>query len=256
MTHLFIELNVDGDADSAIRAVAATARQPLAALLATCCGLHCRDREALAQHLLDHVIELQPERPNPGPGRANGLNFHGTPGFSVQRIEAEAALAASAREHAATFMAQHRPQDNLGTSVLAHVREALRKEGHGDALDRPASLQPAFANWIQPTEWQALLSFLRQPPVIALVLGLVALGLATRSLKYARTIARVRRSPPCRRAGQVASPTLVRRAALTCWTSGATAAVSSCRGKRRCAFWRGSKSPGPDFVNRFAPRFL
>src|ERR1700727_709275 len=86
--HLILEMSADGAVDTAIHRLASALEQPLEALLETTDVL--RGGNSLAEFLLkQHVSVGQGWFSHPG------LNYDGTPGMTVERINKEARLAAA-----------------------------------------------------------------------------------------------------------------------------------------------------------------
>lgn len=170
---LLLELNVDGPAEPAIRKVAKALKEWLDPVFA-----HVRpvgDEEALGDLLWRHRLELH-ERP----WGAIGLNFNGTPEFSVVDIETQDRLARFARDALDSFLSDH---VGLGSRAMAALnsirglirssegyRAALKKNpklaavydlaergaGFADFLIRPGRQHLAISSWREPSGSEAL----------------------------------------------------------------------------------------------------
>ncbi|MDZ7782970.1 MAG: cytochrome P450 [Halioglobus sp.] len=174
ITHIIIELCVDGDSRSALAAIAATEAQGILRELLR--DITDMPPEAeFVEYLLAGEIILNPNRANPSRGQASGINFHGTPQLSVPRILADAQVAEQARTALKPFWGDHVSIANLGLQALAYARSAVDKSDLADHLLRPASQDLKVSRQENATKAKAVRSFFRQPAVYGTLLGVTAI---------------------------------------------------------------------------------
>lgn len=169
--HLVIEMSGDGRQRYVVDAFARAMEPRLRPLLARPCGLAAE--EDFATFLNRNAIRVGPHL------RDNmGALFSGTPGHSVKRIRAEAALEQKVAEIIAEVQERRLPP----VEMIKEVRRRLPQEEFGWALQRARSLledEPAPADGSSSlfgTLWAASRRFRTDP--IAVTVAALALGLS------------------------------------------------------------------------------
>lgn len=173
--YLALELNVDGERDWAIRKVVEHAGDWLAPIFAYAnpkglplANLLCAN--ALTLHTL--------------PWGAIGLNFNGTPEFSVATIRREAALATYVKQALDIYLSSHIGIGNRAVLALDYVRKLIRQDpfimamaplkslaqsGHRfqDLLFVPSRKQLKISSWTAPSgNWDAFVKLCQAPEVV------------------------------------------------------------------------------------------
>lgn len=154
-THLVLELSGDGTNEDVVRAFADHAGPPVREILEEAAGLG--PHESLEAFMRARMIEISPTF-----GSNAGLVFSGTPGHSVIRIRAEAALQNVAHEVVAKTQ---RPGNGAG-AVLAAVRERLAQDDAARWALEPAQ---SLLEGSEGSVWGAARRTLQAPAVLATV---------------------------------------------------------------------------------------
>lgn len=117
-TYLLLELNVDGEPETALPLIAEKTQSWLAPLIE-----HDGPQKGLSDMLLSHLVPLTTR-----PWGAIGLNFNGTPEFSVTHIEQHAALSAFARDALSSFYEFHYILGSRAMLALDYVRKIISQD--------------------------------------------------------------------------------------------------------------------------------
>lgn len=115
--HLLLELNVDGSAEAAFQSIAAADIDVAEGKLHSIFRNTPKNTAALAEILGTYVLELKTR-----PWGAIGLNFNGTPEFSVPDIEMQESLAKFARQALSYYMSFHSGLGNRAMEALKFIR--------------------------------------------------------------------------------------------------------------------------------------
>jgi Dyp-type peroxidase family len=188
--YLILELNVDGAQEQALEKVATATQKCLGPIFAKAAGDRNRPLyEIFKKNLLDFRTR---------PWGAIGLNFNGTPEFSVGDIERQAQLAALARGVIDCHMQEHAAYGNHAMQLLELVRGCIRHDQRctttfqnygpagkhlwqrgpefADFLIRPSRRGLHISDWLPEGRWAAFTRFVRSRSFIRtalLFLGLV-----------------------------------------------------------------------------------
>ncbi|MBI5131662.1 MAG: cytochrome P450 [Rhodopseudomonas palustris] len=142
--HLLLELNADGAADAAIRAVVREAGAWLGPIFAQA---DAPAGTALIDILRDNTLDLQTR-----PWGAIGLNFNGTPEFAVADIVRQRELAQFATDALEEYLKNHACLGSRAMVALGYVRKLIKQDPELKRLidqspesPRKARLQDLFA---------------------------------------------------------------------------------------------------------------
>lgn len=152
---IVVELSGDGSVADVIGAISQAIGHRLRPILRDACGLP--DGGSLEDFLDRYHIDISPSF-----GSTAGLVFAGTPGHSVRRIRAEAALGDAVRE----IVEKPRQGNGNALAVLTEVRRHIQSLGQFGWAFEPAEslLERPPGRW-----WQALTTTLLAPAVLATV---------------------------------------------------------------------------------------
>ena len=153
--HLVIELSGDGSEEAVIDAFATHAGPMIDGIIREACD--STEGQKLPDFMRKYAVKISPSF-----GSNAGLVFSGTPGFSVQRIRAEAQLAEIAR----TVVEEPGKGGRSAVATLAEVRRRIERAG-----DFAWSLEPA-ENLLEGSKgslWRAIAATLKAPAVLATV---------------------------------------------------------------------------------------
>ena len=173
---LLLELNVDGEADAALAIIVEHAGGVLEPIFREAVGGEAPLEQLLRQHRLD---------PHPLRWQGSGLQFNGTPEFSVADIERQEELASFCRRALEPYLRRHVGLGGRAWGALQHVREAVRSHPPlADFLIRPGARKLAFPEPVSTEPWSALQSlsdffFVSPEGRNTVLLLLAALGLIT-----------------------------------------------------------------------------
>ncbi len=206
---LLLELNVDGPQDRALRIIADRAHAWLRPIF-----LHAMEdpsaapatADALADLLERHALKL-----HTWPWGSIGLNFNGTPEFSIADIENDARVAAFATKALDHYLESHSGLSGRAVAAVRYVRkfvhqdDVLRRaaqkttdqaerlrlqdlldEGRqlGDLLVRPSGRRLALSEFIERTKFTAFLKFMRSPTALTIVVPVLAIALMAGGFIY------------------------------------------------------------------------
>ncbi|MFS4438325.1 cytochrome P450 [Paracoccaceae bacterium GXU_MW_L88] len=155
--HLVIEMSGDGVQRDVIASFARAAPEPLRATI-----------QKIADGEMETALNKHALNVSPAPGGALGLTFCGTPGHSVGRIKAEAALEERLRHHVTE--APGEIQDAGPLPLLDHVRKEMKKETTFGWAFRP--VENALAAPIR-----GFAGIFRHPVTILVLLALAYIGI-------------------------------------------------------------------------------
>lgn len=187
---VIFELSVDGDAESAIRTIAAKdgAGELLRPVFA-CAGL--RPEEDIIAFLSRHIVHLHSR-----PWGATGLNYNGTSEFPVAMIARQKDLAAHVETILADYLGREIGGGNHPKVALDYVRRILKGDRYHammtasprrDMIDRalaaefdtlilkPSRARLKLADYRTPTYWEAASAFLTSRWGLAVTLPTVLL---------------------------------------------------------------------------------
>ena len=173
--HILFELNVDGDAATALRLVADDARELLEPIFREVDGPKARP---LAETLQAYMLDL-----GASPWRTTGLNFNGTSEFPVTDIDQQQKLATFAAKMLDEFERTNAGAGEGAMERLEFVRSRARDiPCLQDFLMRPNRRGLAFADWTARSYgdgFQALLTSTEgRHAILAFVASSAAIGLA------------------------------------------------------------------------------
>jgi cytochrome P450/deferrochelatase/peroxidase EfeB len=157
--HLVLELSGDGSNDEVIDAFVRHAGPLVEEIIEAACDYPAGQK--LEDFMRKNAVKISPFF-----GSSVGLVFSGTPGFSVQRIRAEAEL-----EEAARAIVE-RPSNQAGSDAakLAEVRRHIEQSGNFAWAFEPAE---NLLEKPKGSAWQAIVTTLKAPAMLATVAGLL-----------------------------------------------------------------------------------
>ncbi len=147
---LLIELNADGDAETAIAALVDGLQdhEPFQKIMVTALGLHAPDADKIKSKLLAHNYALK-ITPGPDPKQKTmGLNFNGLPEQSVPQIAEEKALAEDARDHLDQLLRTSEGRHASARDAVMFIRRQLKHGSSpedGARLVRPVQKTPSVS---------------------------------------------------------------------------------------------------------------
>ncbi|MCR9194537.1 MAG: Dyp-type peroxidase [Hyphomonas sp.] len=148
--NLLIEINADGDAETAITAFVDGLwdHDLFQKIMMTALGLNTADPDKVKARLLSHNFQLK-ITPWPDPkNKTMGLNFNGLPEQSVPQIDAEKRLAQDARGHLDTLLQRRGGQDPSARDAVMFIRRQLKHGGdqrESARLVRPVQKTPTVS---------------------------------------------------------------------------------------------------------------
>jgi Dyp-type peroxidase family len=140
--NLLIEINADGDAETAIAAFVDGLwnNDLFQKIMMTALGLNTADPDKIKARLLSHNYQL---KITPWPDTKNktmGLNFNGLPEQSAPQIESEKRLAKDARDHLDTLLQNLGERNPSAREAVTFIRRQLQHEG--DPGERARLVRP------------------------------------------------------------------------------------------------------------------
>jgi Dyp-type peroxidase family len=136
---VMLELNVDGDADRALKTIDKVARGHLQPIF--------DDTVVRGVPLLD-ALKRQTVTLDYSPWGNTGLNFNGTPDCAVADIEVQQKIAEAARTHVDAYVMEKGVPGTRPLALLNSVRKALKaNETYAKHLIRPSRRRLAIAEW-------------------------------------------------------------------------------------------------------------
>jgi Dyp-type peroxidase family len=192
--HLLLELNVDGSKEAAIRTIA-DADAANGGRLQSIFQNTAMGKAGLAEILSSFILDLRTR-----PWGAIGLNFNGTPEFSVPGIAMQKSLAEFSSDALQFFLNFHLGIGNRAMQALDFVRSFIvhpqrwagvtpggrtqvtlddllrrgEKFAQDDVLMIPSRRQLRISNWKQCSRWGAVFNFLRTWDYWSLALPVIA----------------------------------------------------------------------------------
>nr|WP_070959712.1 hypothetical protein [Hyphomonas sp. Mor2] len=145
--NLLIELNADGEADTAISAFVDGLWDvdPFQQIMSTALGLVTATPDKVKAGLKAHNYQLK-ITPWPDPKhKTMGLNFNGLLEQSVPQIEQEQALAGAARNHLDTLLQRRGGNDPSAREAVEFIRRQLSHGDHAAKLIQPLQKSPAVS---------------------------------------------------------------------------------------------------------------